>query len=483
MSFVFYDTETTGTHSAFDQILQFAAIRTDDGLQEIDRFEIRSRLLPYVVPSPGALRVTGLTIDQLLDEALPSHYEMVTQMRRVLGAWCPAAFVGYNSLRFDEEFLRQAFYQCLHPPYLTNTGGSRRADALHLVRAAAVLHPDRIVVAKNDKGGPSFKLDRLAPANGYNHPNAHEAMADVEALIFLCRLVRDRCPELWARFLRFADKSAVTSFIDDEDAFLLMEFYPAKTGEYVVTALGRNPSQPNIVYVYDLSVDPAELRDLGEAELAARLARRPKPIRKVRLNAGPCLCPLSEASQDLLGSDTPDEYARRAREVRSDFALMDRLVAAATAVEPVYPPSPHVERRIYDGFWSSADARKLEAFHVASWADRVAIADGLDDERLAWLARRLIFVEQPNHLPPERHAAMADEIAKRLLADAFDCGGWTTLAVASESLATMLPELDPATEADFRRLGGYLEKLVGDARRCTGVFPFRSSGTVGNLHT
>ena len=69
MSFVFYDTETTGTQSAFDQILQFAAERTDDDLQEIDRFEIRSRLLPYVVPSPGALRVTGLTIDQLLDEA------------------------------------------------------------------------------------------------------------------------------------------------------------------------------------------------------------------------------------------------------------------------------------------------------------------------------------------------------------------------------------------------------------------------------
>lgn len=57
---------------------------------------------------------------------------------------------------------------------------------------------------------------------------------------------------------------------------------------------------------------------------------------------------------------------------------------------------------------------------------------------------------------------MADEAAKRLLADAFDCGGWTTLTVASESLATMLPELDPAMEADFRRLGVWLEKLVGD---------------------
>ncbi len=46
MPYVFYDTETTGTETAFDQILQFAAIRTDDDLNEVDRFDIRCRLLP-----------------------------------------------------------------------------------------------------------------------------------------------------------------------------------------------------------------------------------------------------------------------------------------------------------------------------------------------------------------------------------------------------------------------------------------------------
>ena len=35
-SLIFYDTETIGiSQSAFDQILQFAAIRTDDDLNEI----------------------------------------------------------------------------------------------------------------------------------------------------------------------------------------------------------------------------------------------------------------------------------------------------------------------------------------------------------------------------------------------------------------------------------------------------------------
>jgi hypothetical protein len=74
-SFVFYDTETTGTDTAFDQILQFAAIQTDENLRELDRFEIRCRLLPHVVPAAGALIATGVSPRLLTDSALPTHYE------------------------------------------------------------------------------------------------------------------------------------------------------------------------------------------------------------------------------------------------------------------------------------------------------------------------------------------------------------------------------------------------------------------------
>lgn len=50
MAFIFYDTETTGADRCFDQILQFAAVLTDDGLNVVDSFEIRSRLLPHIAP-------------------------------------------------------------------------------------------------------------------------------------------------------------------------------------------------------------------------------------------------------------------------------------------------------------------------------------------------------------------------------------------------------------------------------------------------
>ena len=455
MTFIFYDTETTGLSTAFAQVLQFGAIKTDDSLGEVGRFEIRSRLLPYVVPSPRALHVTGLTIDHLTDPAHPSHYEMVSEIHRTLGQECPAVFIGYNSMRFDEELLRQAFFQCLYPPYLTNTGGSRRADGIHLLRAAAALYPDRIVVPLNAKGRPSFRLEHLAPANGMNFVNAHDAMADVEALIYLCRLVRDRCPDLWARFLKFASKPAVEDFLRREEAFLLLEFFATSTGKFIATAIGSNNA--NVAYCYDLDIDPDELRGLSDDALAKRLQTSPRPIRKVQKNAAPSLCPLSEAPPETLGDLTADEYVRRAIELRSDRAQVERLVAAMNGLDDPYPPSPHVERQIYDGFWSNADAARLQAFHRASWEERVVIADNLEDPRLTWLARRLVFVERPHLLAPEHHAAIAGEKARRMMADMADSGGWTTLSQASAELQGLLAELgDDAAEA-FVRLGAFYE--------------------------
>lgn len=110
MPFVFYDTETTGLNRSHDQILQFAAVLTDDDLNELDRFEIRSRLLPSIAPSVTALRANWVTVRRFTDEHLPSHYEMVRSIRERLVSWSPGVFIGYNSIAFDEHLLRQSFY-------------------------------------------------------------------------------------------------------------------------------------------------------------------------------------------------------------------------------------------------------------------------------------------------------------------------------------------------------------------------------------
>ena len=107
--FVFYDTETTGLIRDFDQVLQFAAILTDDGLNEVERFNIRCRCRPWTVPSPVALKITGVKPAQLGDPSLPSFYEMMGAIRAKLEQWSPARFVGYNTILFDEPRLQRAF--------------------------------------------------------------------------------------------------------------------------------------------------------------------------------------------------------------------------------------------------------------------------------------------------------------------------------------------------------------------------------------
>jgi len=107
MGFVFYDVEATGTHAAFDQILQFAAVRTDDEIQPTERFDTGCRLLPSVVPSPAMLYPSRTPAARLIDPSLPTHYDMVRQIYIQLAAWSPAVFLTHNAIAFGERLLRQ----------------------------------------------------------------------------------------------------------------------------------------------------------------------------------------------------------------------------------------------------------------------------------------------------------------------------------------------------------------------------------------
>ena len=212
MPLVFYDTETTGSNAWYDQILQFAAIRTDDDLNELERFEVRCRLLPHMVPSPGALAVTGMTIGQLTEPALPSHYAMVRAIREKLLSWSPAVMAGYNNLEFDEMVVRRALYQTLHSPYLTNTNGNSRADILQIAMALNQFEPGILNFAMRPDGKPSFRLDTLAPANGFAHADAHDGLADVEATIHVARIVRSKAREFRDHTIALGSRTAAVDY-------------------------------------------------------------------------------------------------------------------------------------------------------------------------------------------------------------------------------------------------------------------------------
>lgn len=340
MAFIFYDVETTGADRSFDQILQFAAVLTDDDLNVVDTFEIRSRLLPHIVPSPGAMLVTGLRVEQLFDPALPSHFEMCRRVHEVMSSWSPATVVGYNSISFDEEMLRRAFYSSLLPIFLTNTGGNSRLDILPLMIATHTFAPEAFKWPVNERGRVSFKLDRLAPANGFDHSNAHDALADVHATIHLARLVRDHAAVIWQSAMAYRTKALATAYVEERTAFVATLLRFGLCSPSLVTALGLNPETSSELFTFDLRQDPALLSRMTSEELAAHIKTKPRPISSLKLNACPLFLPIDVAGPRATGYEIgPDEIARRAEQVRADDGLRRRLIEAVVSNRSPFPES------------------------------------------------------------------------------------------------------------------------------------------------
>ena len=465
MSYVFWDTETTGISTSFDQILQFAAVKTDAEFNELDRIELRCRLHPHVAPNPGALRVTGMSIEQITDPALPCHYDMVRQVRARFLEWSPAIFIGYNSIKFDEELFRKALFRTLHSPYLTNTSGNGRADAMNLVQAAAALQPGCLEVPTGDNGKSVFKLDRLAPANGFDYSNAHDAMADVLATVHLARCVSERAPEVFSRFVRFAMKSSVAAFLEEEDAVLLTEYYFSRPYHFVVAPFGSDPDNPAKVYCLDLKHDLDWVASLPPDQLAVWVNRSPKPVRSIRTNAPPALAAIDEVAEDIFGPLSPDLIAERARRLRDDPDLCDRIMDAVMASAVAYEDPAHVEEQLYSGgFVQPADQALIDRFHEVPWSDRPALVDQMQDPRLRYHGLRLMYEHDVHLLSGGDRREVEDHMWDRLLMEECPKGKWASLVSALAETEAMIEEGDLTAMEMLEGLRAHLLARIEDGR-------------------
>ena len=414
------------------------------------------------------MHVTGLRIEQVLDTSLPSHYAMVTEIRRTLESWCPALFLGFNSLSFDEEFLRQAFYQCLYSPFLTNTRGSARADTLNLCRMVAALRTNVIKPATDENGHAIFRLKALAEANGIAAPMSHTAMGDALTTLELCRFIKNRAPEVWSQYLRFSQKTVVESFVNEEDAFVVSETVGNHHRTRVVTPIGRHSELAIRHYCLDVDTKLDALRGMSDRELIYLCKGAARPIVTVRTNAAPTLWALYEACQAHLAPfEDEAEILERVSELREDGPLLERLRKAAQAAEPVFPPSPHVEEQLYEGkFPSPQDENLMQQFQTASWEERATLAQQFIDERYRRLAFRLIYFERPDLLNTEHRCAADEEVRKRLVAAPYANVPWRSIPAAQRELKALLDSgLEGNELADQLQYLVYLEERADEFAR------------------
>ena len=285
MNFVFYDLETTGRNATWDQILQIGAILVDSNFQEIDRFEERCRLRQGLIPEPGALIVNKTSVEMLNNVNL-SHYQLIKKVYDIFNKWSPAIFIGYNTISFDEEFLRKTFFKLLLEPYTTQFNGNRRADVLGMSRSSKYYYPECINVGLNDKGNQVFKLDVLTQLNDIKH-NAHDAMGDVEATIQIAQILKNKAQNVWQSGLSNSNKIEVDNFLLKNDVICMDEYFFGKFNSYAVTYVCKNKF--NYPQCFDLIHDPIDYFEMSIKDLKTKMKLKPKFIKEIKNNKNPLL--------------------------------------------------------------------------------------------------------------------------------------------------------------------------------------------------
>src|SRR5260221_6284926 len=113
--------------------------------------------------------------------------------------------LGYNTLRFDDEFLRFSFFRNLLPPYTHQYANQCGRMDLYPMTVMYFLFKNTALKWPQINGKSSFKLADLSAENQLAEGRAHHAMVDVEATLALARLLfKER--EMWNYLMGYFNK-------------------------------------------------------------------------------------------------------------------------------------------------------------------------------------------------------------------------------------------------------------------------------------
>ena len=396
-TFFFYDLETSGLNPRQDRIMQFAGQRTDMNLEPIgEPYNLLVTLNDDTLPSPDALMVTGITPQKTVEEGYTE-----AQFARILSEeiFTPDTIaVGFNNIRFDDEFIRHLLWRNFHDPYEWSwKDGRSRWDLLDVVRLTRALRPEGINWPLDAKGEPSNRLELITSANGIAHENAHDASADVTALIAVTKLIKQKQPQLYDYLLKMRDKKVVQQLVnvDDKKPFVYASGRYDKEFAKTTVAFPLTTSRNGGVVVYDLRYDPTPFVGLSVEELSAKLfasweERQAEdftklPVKELQYNRCPAVAPLGVLEQGdgwqkiSLDLKTVQEHQNILLN-HSDFAEKLRTIFEN---KPAFKKLPDPEAQLYDGFLNDRDRLRVEAVRNADERELADFHPEFQDERLA----------------------------------------------------------------------------------------------------
>lgn len=434
-SFYWHDYETSGARVAEDRPLQFAGVRTDSDFNVVgEPLVIYCRPSPDCLPHPAAIRVTGISPYVALEQGLPERefIALVIQEMQRPGT----CSLGYNSLRFDDEITRFASYRNFFPPYAREYGeGRSRWDLIDATRAVHALRPSGIEWPTRDDGLPSFRLEDLTAANGIDHGNAHDALADVLATIALGRLLRDSQPALFDTLYAQRSKRALAPMLDLANPKPLVhvsgQFGARRSNLAVVLPLAQHPINKNEIICADLSREP-EFLDLTVEEVRGVLfastealppgAVRP-PLKTVKLNRAPVLLPMTWVQGEpaerlgLDGDATRAALAAYRGVMQADPSGFRQFIQQIYA-ERRFAPRTNPDTQLYDRFLGRRDEALLESVRCASSDSLASDSWVFEDARLPELLFRYRARNFPDSLTLDEQERWRSHCSDALLEQA-----------------------------------------------------------------
>ena len=342
-TFFFYDLETSGFSPQNDRIMQFAGQRTDENLNRIgEPVNILVRLNDDVLPSPSALMVTKISPQKTVEEG---YTEAEFSKMLVEEYFTPdTVIVGYNNVRFDDVHIQHLLWRNFYPPYDWQwKDGRSRWDLLDVVRMIRALRPEGInwPFIINEETGEKFaanKLELLTKENGILHENAHDAMSDVDGLIDVARLLKEKQPQIFDYLFKMRLKNEVQKLVNLENPkpFVYTSGRFKVEFEKTTVAFPIAPAKNKNVIVWDLRFSPEKFIDWSEEQILENIKAdfetrsqadfMPLPAKVLQYNRCPAVAPmgvLTEENQQRLKIDLGEIVKKNGLKLNctTDFCL------------------------------------------------------------------------------------------------------------------------------------------------------------------
>ena len=456
---IFYDTETTGIHKDFSQIIQCGSIFTDSNLIKKDQQNIGSAPLPWVIPQPKAM-LTNKKINSFKSNV--SHYQMMKDIQQQWKDWCadnPSIFVTYNGHAFDEELIRRQFWCNLLEPYITNTNQNGRLDLMLMIHNIASFFSEEISIPLFEDGPTiSIKLEHLAKEHGIDVSNAHDAISDCNFMIGLCETIKDKIPEVFDSFLNISTKEGVKNLLYSDEFLALGEVFRRHSFKYPVVICRANNSRPNDICFYDLSFDPDEILNLDFTEInkMVQSGGRDLPLKKYKINKTIPVCSYKLLTKNNHFDISHDELQRRADIVKSNEDFFTKVSQALEDRIMNFPEPDYLEGKIYSGgFPSYRDQDLMKEFHISDEVEHlIKISRNFEDERFRLLAERIICTQYEGEIPDDIKNRYDDLIHERVKTD----GKWGSVEKSLQEIDKLLEEI--TQDEDLKILNATKEKIL-----------------------